>query len=98
MIVLYKGNNEICKKSTITTFSESSSTSRYYHHKNKDEHFILYQEYADDISAIMSDRNKIDHIKKAVCKELEIGKLYVNRSILNQLKKKRILERIKTIR
>ena len=31
----------------------------------------IYQEYADNISAITSNKNKIDHIKKAVRSDLE---------------------------
>ena len=38
----------------------------------------VYQEYADDISTITSDKNKIDHIKKPVRSELETRKLHVN--------------------
>ena len=62
---LYKGNNDhICKKSRIITSSELSSISKHDHRKDIDEHFSIYQQYANDISTITSDKNKIDHIKK----------------------------------
>ena len=80
MGALYKGTDDhICKKSTITTLFGLSSISRYDNRKNRDKHFVLYQEYADDISVITSDKNKIDHIKKAVCKELEIRNFRMNK-------------------
>ena len=60
---LYKENNDhICKKST----TELSSITKHNHRKDLDKHFGIYQEYADHISAITGDKNKIDHIKKTV--------------------------------
>ena len=71
---LYKENNyHICKKSTITTSSELSSGWKHDLRKS-------YQEYANDISFITSDKNKIGHIKKAVLSELESQNLYVNKT------------------
>ena len=48
----------------------------------------MYQDYADDISAITSDKNKTDHIKNAVCKDLEIGNLHVNKTKTEEYKTK----------
>ena len=33
----------------------------------RDEHFAINLEYGDNISVITSDKNEIDHIKKAAC-------------------------------
>ena len=54
----------ICEKSATTTSSELSSISKHDHRKDRDEHIAIYQECADYISAITSDKNKIDHIQK----------------------------------
>ena len=54
--------------------------SKHDYCKNTEQHFVLYQEHDDDISAMANDENKIDHIKKAVCKELEIGNFHLNKS------------------
>ena len=57
-------------------------------HRYQEEHFALYQEYGVDISDITNDKNKIDYIKKAVCKELEIVNLHVNKSKTEEYKMK----------
>ena len=57
-----ENNDHICNKST----TELSSISKHDHRKDLDKHFAIYQEYADHISAITGDKNKIDHIKKTV--------------------------------
>ena len=55
--VLSKENNDhICKKFTITISSKLSPLSKYDHRKDIDEHFAIYQEYSDDMSAITSDK------------------------------------------
>ena len=58
-----KNNGHIYKKSTITTSSELSSISKLNHRKDIDKHFDIYQEYADDISAITTDKNTTEHNK-----------------------------------
>ena len=42
-----------------------------------DKHFAIYQEYADNISAMKSDKNKIDQ-KYTVPSEFEPQNLHVN--------------------
>ena len=87
---LHKENNDrICKKSTITTSSEVSSVSKHDHCKDKDKHLAIYQEYAGDISVITSDKNKNDHIKKAVRSELETRNLQVNETKTEECEMKR---------
>ena len=55
MRALYKGNNDhISKRSTTTISSEISCISKHDHLKDSDEHFVIYQHYAYDISAITS--------------------------------------------
>ena len=41
-------NDQLCKKSTITTLSELSSISKHKHRKDIDKHFPTYKEYSDD--------------------------------------------------
>ena len=41
----------------ITTSSKLSSLSKHDHRNDRDKHFAIYQEYADDISATTSDKN-----------------------------------------
>ena len=43
-----------------------------------DKNFAIYQEYADNISAMKSDKNKIDHKKYTVPSEFEPQNLHVN--------------------
>ena len=50
-----------------------------------DKHFAIYQEYADNISAIKSDKNKIDHKKYTVPSEFEPQNLHVNETKPNNI-------------
>ena len=65
-----ENNDHICSKSTIIASSELSSISKHDHRTDIDEHFDIYQEYAVDISAITTDKDTIDHIKKTVQKRI----------------------------
>ena len=53
--------------STNTTLTELSSISKHDHPKDRDKPIVIEQEYADEISAFASDKNKIHRIKEAVC-------------------------------
>ena len=53
--------------STIITLTELSSISKHDHRKDRDKPIVIEQEYADEISAIASGKNKIHRIKEAVC-------------------------------
>ena len=44
--------------------SELSSISRVNHRKDIDKNFGTYQEYADDISAITTEKNTTEHNKQ----------------------------------
>ena len=65
-------------KSTIITSSGLSSIPKQDHRRDIDKHFALYQGYTDVISAIKTDKNKTEHIKKTVCAELETRNLHVS--------------------
>ena len=71
----------------ITTSSEISTISKHDHRNGIDEHFNIYQDYAVDISAIITtDKNANAHIKMTVRSELEIRNLYVKEIKIENVK------------
>ena len=83
MRALYEENNDyICKKSTNTTSTEHSSTSKHDHRKDIDEHLTIYiyiYIYNMLMISLITDKSKIDLIKKAVRSKLETRNLHVNK-------------------
>ena len=67
-----QNNDHICKKSTIITLPKLSSIPTHDQHRHKKKHFDICQEYADNISAITTDKIKCGHTKKSICSESEI--------------------------
>ena len=67
-----QNNDHICKKSTIITLSKLSSIPTHDQHRHKKKHFDICQEYADNISAITTDKIKRGHTKKSIWSESEI--------------------------
>ena len=72
-----------------TTKQSAHPYQKHDHRKFIDEHFALCQEYADDNSAITTDKNKIDDIKKVVHSELETRNLCVNKTKTEEYEIKR---------
>ena len=67
-----QNNDHVCKKSTIITLSKLSSIPTHDQHRYKKKHFDICQEYADNISAITTDKIKRGHTKKSIWSESEI--------------------------
>ena len=67
--------HEIYDHKFIRTFIHNKTRS---HRRDTDKHFSLNQEYANDISATKTGKNKTEHIKKPVHAELETRNLHVS--------------------
>ena len=74
----------MCKESMTTTSSKFPSISKHNHCNDTDEPCDIYQEYADDLSAITTGKKKIDHIKKTLRSESETRNFHMNKKITEE--------------